>query len=107
MMRIALIAVLALALGASGTSFAQNSPDPRVADLVQSGMLRIGIGLGSSTTATRDPATGEVKGIALELGRALAARMGVKLVPVEYPRPGAVIDGLRSNAWDVSVLLIA
>jgi polar amino acid transport system substrate-binding protein len=106
MMRIALIAVLALALGASGTSFAQNSPDPRVADLVQSGMLRIGIGLGSSTTATRDPATGEVKGIALELGRALAARMGVKLVPVEYPRPGAVIDGLRSNAWDVSVLLI-
>ena len=42
----------------------------------------------------------------MELVRALAARIGVKLVPVEYPRPGAVIDGLRSNAWDVSVLLI-
>jgi polar amino acid transport system substrate-binding protein len=105
-MRIALAALLALALGGSATSFAQTSPDPRVADLVQSGGLRIGLGLGSSTTATKNPANGEVEGIALELGRELARRIGIKLVSVEYPRPGAVIDGLRANAWDVSVLLI-
>jgi polar amino acid transport system substrate-binding protein len=105
-MRIALAALLALTLGGNETSFAQTSPDPRVADLVQSGSLRIGLGLGSSTTATKNPANGEVKGIALELGRELAARIGIKLVSVEYPRPGAVIDGLRANAWDVSVLLI-
>ena len=73
---------------------------------MQSGTLRIGLGLGSLTTVTRNPATGEVTGIALELGRALAARIGIKLVSVEYPRPGAVIDGLRANAWDVTVLLI-
>jgi polar amino acid transport system substrate-binding protein len=105
MMRIAL-AVLVLTLGGSATSLAQQSPDPRVADLVQSGALRIGIGLGSSTTVTRDSSTGEIKGPALELGRALAARIGIKPVSVEYPRPGAVIDGLRSNAWDISILLI-
>jgi polar amino acid transport system substrate-binding protein len=85
---------------------AQPSSDPRVADLVQSGALRIGVGLGSSTTATKDSATGEIRGPALELGRALAARIGIKPVTVEYPRPGAVIDGLRSNAWDVTVLLV-
>jgi polar amino acid transport system substrate-binding protein len=106
MMRIALAAVLALALGGSGTSFAQHSPDPRVADIVKSGVLRIGVGLGSLTTGIRNPATGEVKGPALELGRALAARIGVQSVSVEYPRPGAVIDGLRTNAWDISVLII-
>jgi polar amino acid transport system substrate-binding protein len=106
MIRIALPAISALVLGGSGTSLAQPSPDPRVADLVQSGALRIGLGLGSSTTATRNPATGEVKGPALELGRALAARIGVKPVSIEYPRPGAVIDGLRANAWDVSILLV-
>jgi hypothetical protein len=39
-MRIVLAAVLALAFGGNGTSFAQHSPDPRVADLVQSGALR-------------------------------------------------------------------
>jgi polar amino acid transport system substrate-binding protein len=105
-MRMALVAVLALALGGSGTSFAQQPPDPRVADLVQSGVLRVGLGIGSLTTATRDPATGEVKGPALDLGRALAARMGVKFVAVEYPRPGAVIDGLRTSAWDVSILIV-
>jgi polar amino acid transport system substrate-binding protein len=85
---------------------AQHSPDPRVADLVQSGALRVGLGLGSSTTATRNPATGEVKGPALELGRALAARIGIQFVSVEYPRPGAVIDGLRANAWDITILIV-
>jgi polar amino acid transport system substrate-binding protein len=105
-MRIVLAAVLALAFGGSGTSFAQHSPDPRVADLVQSGTLRVGLGLGSLTTATRNPATGEVKGPAFELGRALAGRMGIQFVSVEYPRPGAVIDGLHTNAWDVSILIV-
>ena len=105
-MRIALSALLALALGWSGTSLAQHSPDPRVADLVQSGALRIGLGLGSLTTATRNPATGEVKGPALELGRALAEQIGIPFVPVEYPRPGAVIDGLRANAWDIAILIV-
>ena len=105
-MRMVLVAVLVLALGASGASIAQQPPDPRVADLAQSGVLRVGLGIGSLTTATRDSATGEVKGPALELGRALASRMGVKFVSVEYPRPGAVIDGLRASAWDVSVLIV-
>jgi polar amino acid transport system substrate-binding protein len=106
MTRIALAAVLALAVAGTGTSFAQQSPDPRVADLVQSGTLRIGVGLGSLTTATRNPVTGEVKGPALELGRAIAARIGIQSVSVEYPRPGAVIDGLRANAWDITVLIV-
>lgn len=106
MMRFALAAVLALAFGASEAAFAQSSPDPRVADLLQSGALRTGLGLGSLTTAIRDPATGEVNGPALVLGRALAARIGIPFVSVEYPRPGAVVDGLRTNAWDVSVLIV-
>jgi polar amino acid transport system substrate-binding protein len=106
MMRIAPAALFALALGGSGASFAQHSPDPRVADLVQSGALRTGLGIGSLTTATRNPATGQVKGPALELGRALAGRIGIQFVSVEYPRPGAVIDGLRANAWDISILIV-
>jgi polar amino acid transport system substrate-binding protein len=110
-MKIALAAVWAavgvsVALEGSVTSFAQQAPDSRVADLVQSGTLRIGVGLGSLTTAMKDPATGEVKGPALELGGALAARIGIQFVAVEYPRPGAVIDGLRDNAWDVTALIV-
>ena len=88
------------------TSFAQQAADPRVADLAQSRTLRVGVGLGSLTTAMRDPATGEVKGPALELGRALATRIGIQFVAVEFPRPGAVVDGLRTNPWDVTALII-
>ncbi len=106
MTRIALVALLALIVGGRATSLAQQSGDPRVADIAQSGALRVGVGIGSLTTAMKDPATGEVKGPALELGRALAARIGIQFVPVEFPRPGAVIDGLREHPWDVSVLIV-
>ena len=53
-----------------------------------------------------DAVTGEVRGPAMELGRALAKRIGVEFVPVEYPRPGAVMEGVRTGAWDVAFLAI-
>ena len=83
----------------------QPSADPRVADLVQARKLRVGIGLGTPALAIKDPATGEARGPSLDLGRALAARIGVELQPVYYPRPGAVLEGLRSNEWDVTFLV--
>ena len=87
------------------TALAQASEgDPRVEDLLRAGELRFGLGLGVLTQAVKNPATGELRGAALELGRALAARIGVRLIIVEYPRPGAVLDGLRTNAWDISFL---
>ena len=115
MIRIALAAVSVafiggIAIGGSATAFAQqsqdHSADPRVADLVLSGTLRVGVGLGSLTTAMKDPATGELKGPVLELGRALAVRIGISFVAVEFPRPGAVVDGLQTNPWDVTALIV-
>jgi polar amino acid transport system substrate-binding protein len=102
--------VLATALAAAAeisvqTAFAQAPEDPRVADLVRAGELRVGLGLGVLMQAVRNPVTGELRGAALEMAQALAARIGVRLVTVEYPRPGAVIDGLRTKAWNVSFLV--
>ena len=101
---------LALGIGAEFTgvqiSYAQQTSDPRIADLVQAGVLRVGIGLGTPMQAIKNPATGEVRGVALELGRALSARMGLNFVAVEYPRPGAVLEGVRTNAWDVAFLVM-
>jgi polar amino acid transport system substrate-binding protein len=84
---------------------AQQAPDARVADLVQSGKLRIALGLGSPVLAVKDPKSGEVRGPALDLGRALATTIGVQLEPVEYPRPGAILQGIQSNEWDVTFLV--
>ena len=80
--------------------------DPRIADIIQAGQLRVGLGLGVALSALKDPATGAVRGPALDLGRALAARIGVELQLVEYPRPGAVLDGAKTNAWDVTFLVV-
>ena len=85
--------------------YAQQAVDPRVADLVRTGKLRVGLGLGSPALAVKDAATGEVRGPALDLARALAAKIGVELQPVYYPRPGAVLEGVRTNAWDVTFLV--
>src|SRR5215813_14604780 len=84
---------------------AQQSADPRVADLVQSGKLRVALGLGSPALAMKDANTGEVRGPALDLAHALAKKIGVKLEPVEYPRPGAILAGIKNNEWDVTFLV--
>jgi polar amino acid transport system substrate-binding protein len=32
--------------------------------------------------------------------------MKVQFQPIEYPRPGLVLDGVKNNAWDVAFLVI-
>ena len=112
MNRMAPIFALTLALGigisAAGarTAYAQPAKDPRVADLVQAGRLRVGLGLGTPAIAIKNPATGELRGPGLDLGRALAKKIGVDFVAVEYARPGAVLEGVKTNAWDLAFLAV-
>jgi polar amino acid transport system substrate-binding protein len=103
---------LALAFGSAieivGPQIAngQQAPDPRIADLVRAGKLRIGVGVVAPHWAVKDPQSGELRGVAVEIARALASRLGIELVAVEYPSPPAVLDGLKSDAWDVGFLAI-
>jgi hypothetical protein len=57
----ALFVVLFLAFAqlAGSIAEAQQTSDPPVADLVQAGRLRVGVGLANLGSAVRDPATGE------------------------------------------------
>jgi polar amino acid transport system substrate-binding protein len=109
MRRTTVMVALTLALAIEGEVLgghlvsAQPAPDPRVADLIQAGRVRVGLGL-VPTFATKDPATGELRGVAIDLARALAARLRVELVPVDYPSPPSVLDGLKTGAWDVAFL---
>ena len=98
--------VFGIAVGVVGPQnlYAQQAPDPRVADLVQAGRIRVGLGVVAPHWAVKDPATGELRGVAVDLARALAARLGIEFVPVEYPSPSRVPDGLKVGAWDVGFL---
>ena len=91
---------------APGISKAQQVSDPRIADIVRAGKLRVGIGLANLVSGVKDPATGELRGVAVDIARALAARIKVEFQPIEYPRPGVVLDGAQNNRWDVTFLVI-
>jgi polar amino acid transport system substrate-binding protein len=79
--------------------------DPRIAELVQVGEIRVGLFL---PQYTRD-ASGELHGvgtgfIALELTRILAARLHIAARAVEYPSPKAAVAGLQGDTCDTAFL---
>jgi polar amino acid transport system substrate-binding protein len=80
---------------------AQQAADPRVADLVRVGEVRIAL---FPPQFTKDPATGELKGVWADVARAFAARVGVELVLVERPTPPKMVECLKSGACDVGFL---
>jgi polar amino acid transport system substrate-binding protein len=106
-----IVSALTLALGlAAGILEQQNAhgqaSDARIADLVRAGKLRAGVGVVAPHWAIKDPQTGELSGVAVDIARALAKRIGVELVAVEYPSPPAVLNGLKDRAWDIGFLAI-
>jgi hypothetical protein len=60
------------------------SSDPRVADLVKAGQVRVALYV---PQYSRDSKTGELRGWTVDLVEALGARLGIKGVPVEHPTP--------------------
>lgn len=75
------------------------------AELCPTGKLRVAVAVGpagSALWATEDPATGRPRGVTVDLGTALAERLGVPLELVIYGSSGEIIAAAESGAWDVS-----
>ncbi len=79
----------------------QTTSDPRVADLVRAGRIRVAT---MPPQYTKDPATGELRGWAIDLAGALAARLGIKAVPIECRGPDKVLERLAAGACDAGFL---
>ncbi|MBP1181196.1 ABC transporter substrate-binding protein [Methylobacterium sp. PvR107] len=81
------------------------TPDPKVLhDLAPTGTLRAAINLGNPVLAQAGP--DGPAGVSVDLARALAARLGVKVALVTYPGAGAVSGSAGSGAWDICFLAI-
>jgi len=76
------------------------------AELAPTGKLRAGMNTGNTLYTQKDGATGELRGVSVDIMRELAARLGVPLEQVVYATPGEVADAVDKNAWDVSILAI-
>jgi hypothetical protein len=71
------VALLLLGVtGCTGAPHAQQASDSRIADLVQAGKLRAGIGVVAPHWAIKDQATGELRGVAVEVTRAGGGEKG-------------------------------
>jgi polar amino acid transport system substrate-binding protein len=70
--------------------------------LAPTGVLRVGVYLGSPTSWVRDAKTGQSQGIAFDLGHALGQHLGVPVQVVEYPRVAEVIEGLKKSEVDMT-----
>jgi polar amino acid transport system substrate-binding protein len=85
---------------------AQQLPaDQRVADLVTAGKLRIGVF--PSFQYSKDSATGQPRGVAIAIARAIAARLGLsEVITVEYPTPPQVVQCVKTGECDLGFMLI-
>ena len=82
----------------------QVAPAPEIGRvLAPTGKLRVGVYPGSPTSMVRNPVSGEVAGVSVDLGTELARRLGVPYEQVEYQRIAEVIDGLKSGAIDFAI----
>jgi len=78
-------------------------PDAR-ASLAPTGKLRAGINLGNVILAQKDPATGEWRGVAIDLTRELARRLDVPVEIVPFQSVGAMVDAAKTGAWDIAFM---
>ena len=98
---------VSLALAAVFFAACASAPSSFVADVAPTGSLRVAIGVGPSPSAfwaVKDPATGEPKGVTVELGKAAAKKLGVPLQLVQYPNSGEITAAASKGAWDLSFM---
>jgi polar amino acid transport system substrate-binding protein len=75
-------------------------------DLASTGKLRVGINYGNPVLANRDPASGNLRGVAVDLARELGRRGDLPVELVGFDAAGKMFEAARAGAWDVAFLAI-
>jgi polar amino acid transport system substrate-binding protein len=88
----------------SASASTPHVPPPAHAELSPTGTLRAGINYGNVILARKDPATGELSGVAIDLARELGRRLDVPVTIVGFDTVGAMVDGAKAGAWDIAFL---
>jgi polar amino acid transport system substrate-binding protein len=79
-------------------------PQEVVAELAPTGVLRAAINMANFLLVTGKSASGEPEGVAPDLARAIAERLGVPVAYVPYARPGEMADAAGSGVWDIGLI---
>jgi polar amino acid transport system substrate-binding protein len=108
--------LLAACLGAAlpGAVFAQSSTVPAkepprvsqqvIAELAPTGVLRTAINLANFLLVTGKDDAGNPVGVAADMAREMAQRLGVPVKYVTYKSPGELADAVEAGAWDIGLI---
>lgn len=73
-------------------------------ELAPTGKLRVGLILSNQVLVTRDAQTGEIRGVAVALGKALARQIGVPFEAIGYANPSALVKSFGGDEWAIAFL---
>lgn len=108
MRRIQRLLAAAFALLLAGCAGMQTGPTPEQRQaLAPTGKLRVGFLATTPIHATKDAASGEFKGPAVDLGKEMARRIGVEFQPVAYTSFPPVLAGAKTGEWDIAMIGIS
>jgi len=96
----------ALLAGLAGNAVAAEESSA-ARDIAPTGSLRVAIAVGPAAStfwATRDPVSGQARGVTVELAKAAAAKLHVPLKLVEYQNSGEIAGAAAKDAWDISFM---
>ena len=97
--------VFGLFLGVSALTVSA-SADGLKDEIAPTGKLRVGIGISRSGGAywSNKNENGDYTGVPVDLGKEMAAQLGVPVEYVAYWNSGQITDGAATGAWDVTFL---
>ena len=97
------LGLLAFAL-LSAHATAQTAPPAARSELAPGGKLRVGLLVQNPVFVSKDGGATEIQGIAVDLGRELAKRLGAVFEPVRYQAVEKMIAGAKTREWDVAFI---
>jgi polar amino acid transport system substrate-binding protein len=74
--------------------------------LAPTGKVRVGINYGNPVLATRDPGSGELRGVAVDLAHELGTQSGLPIEVVAFESAGKMFEAVKTGEWDVAFLAI-
>jgi polar amino acid transport system substrate-binding protein len=75
-----------------------------VAELAPTGALRAGINMSNFLLVSGTTPSGDPVGVAADVARAIADRLGVPIAYKPFARPGLLADAAEDNVWDVGLI---
>ena len=94
---------LTLSVLAACATHTPKAPDAIRATLAPTGTLRIGVYPGSPTSMVAQASLDEARGLSIDVGKALAAQLGVKAELVVFPRVAEVVAAIKEGKVDFTI----